>query len=147
MESLDGEDYAEQSFALAYRSAYQPACAAMLHAGVRASERETRQTVAIKDSAIVPIPVPRPSLSDNTKAIVNANDNGSIVSAKVDTEIRVVGPATPYLVSNPADASIAPVAANSAPKRVAPAQPGIATSWLDRISALIAPAAQADEGG
>lgn len=147
MVSLDGKDYAGQSFAFAYRSAYQPACAAMLHAGVGASERQSRQTVAIKASAIVPIPVPRPSPGDDTKPIVNASDRGSIVSAKVDTGIRVVGPATPYLVSNPFGEAIAPVAANSAPKRVAPADQGAAASWLDRISALIAPAAQADEGG
>jgi hypothetical protein len=145
MMSLDGEAYAEQPFAFAYRSAYQPACAATLHAGVKAAEEGARQAVAIKASVIVPIPVPRPSLTD-PKTIVDAPARTRVVAAdRRETTVRVVGPATPYLVSKLADGSIAPVAANSAPKRVA-TEPGIGTPWLDRISALIAPAAQADEG-
>lgn len=146
MASLEGEAYAEQPFAFAYRAAYQPACANMLHAGARAGADETPATVKIDASAIFPIPVPRPSLSES-EAIVVASSNGiagSDAGKQADPdEIRVVGPATPYLTGKPEPGSPAAVAANSAPKRISPVDR--APTFFDQISSLFAPAAQAGE--
>jgi hypothetical protein len=55
----------------------------------------------------------------------------------------VVGPATPYLPAAPAEALIAPLAANVAPKRITPSEAEI--SWLDLVSSLLTPAAWAGE--
>jgi hypothetical protein len=143
MVSLGGEAYAEQPFAFAYRSAYQPACAAMLQAGVKAAAEKAQKTVEIKASAIVPIPVPRPSLND-PKIIADASESPRIAAAdRGETKVRVVGLTTPYLVSKPDG----PFVASSAPERVVPAGPGApGTVWLEQLSSLVAPAAQADDG-
>jgi hypothetical protein len=140
MVSIDGEPYGKQPFAFAYRSAYQPACAAMLHAGVRAIESNVRRRVEIDPSAIVPIPVPRPSA---TTEVAGRGPTASHHSKVDDGHIRVVGPATPYLTAAPAEASIAPLAANVAPKRITPTEAEM--SWLDLVSSLLTPAAWAGE--
>jgi len=142
MVSIDGKPYGEQPFAFAYRSAYQPVCATMLHAGVRAIESNMRRRVKIDPSAIVPIPVPRPSA---TTAAAGRGLTGSAPGKVGDGNIRVVGPATPYLTAAPAGAAIAPLAANAAPKRITPTE--AETSWLDLVSNLLTPAAWAGEEG
>lgn len=139
--SLDGEPYAEQPFAFAFRTAYQPACAATLSAGVRAIEKNMRQTVRIDPQAIVPLPVPRPHVPET---VDTGRDERRVIARKhaPKRDIRVVGPAAPYIVARPADGAVGPLA--SAPERVWERD---AVSWIDRISGLIAPAAQADETG
>lgn len=139
--SLDGEPYAEQPFAFAFRTAYQPACAATLNAGVRAIEKNMRQTVRIDPQAIVPLPVPRPHVPET---VDTGRDERRVIARKhaPKRDIRVVGPAAPYIVARPADGAVGPLA--SAPERVWERD---AVSWIDRISGLIAPAAQADETG
>jgi len=145
MVSLASEAYSEQSFALNYRSAYEPACAALLRPNVRAAGEGTRKTVAVDPDAIVPVPVARPRMEAETVAVVYAA--GSRGRTNVDdgsrtSEIRVVGPANPYIVSAAAG-SAAPLAANSRPRRLNEATSAV-SSLLEQLTNFLTPAAQAE---
>jgi hypothetical protein len=138
MVSLGGETYAGQPFAFGYRAAYRPECAAMLQTGIKAGGEGDGETVAIDLSAAVPIPVPRPHPEGSDG--ITASPGGP---SGDPGQVRIVGPTTPYIISEPADGSTAPAA--SAPKRVAPVARGLGPPWREELSSRLSISAQAHE--
>lgn len=65
--SISGEAYKDKSFAFLYQRQFRQDCQGQLHAGlskVRASFLAAADRVRFKQFAVIPIPVPRPSSSD-----------------------------------------------------------------------------------
>ncbi len=100
--SLDGERYGDQSYALAYRSSYDPSCAIELKNGLAAlahrygEAQPAASANAAGEQVPKPLPVPRPVATEDPETKANAIGDLSIAEAKSvaassASSIRVVG--------------------------------------------------------
>ncbi len=120
--SVDGKKkYGEQPYAFQYRKTYNPVCVAQLQDGIESLKQ--RYTAALQDknplprqsaSLVVPIPTPRPTLSEDPETLADTLGGLSpaklrtVAAAKADTPtvVRQVGPewyADLYSLTKPAD--------------------------------------------
>ena len=100
--SLDGERYGDQSYALAYRSSYDPSCAVELKDGLAAlahrygEAQPSASAKATTERSLEPLPVPRPVATEDPETEANAIGSLSIAEAKSlaaspASAIRIVG--------------------------------------------------------
>lgn len=113
--SLDGEHYADQEYAFAFREAYTPHCAAQLHKGLAALKARVfaavptlgEQSEASVDNAtsidFVPIPFARQDWSTDPETL--ANRSGGLVPKRVKPSsvaaMRIVGDPYYFAEANP----------------------------------------------
>jgi hypothetical protein len=112
MISVDGEPYASQPYAFAYRGSYNPACAAQLATGLaafgKASQAFARQVAS--NMPLMPLPRARPADGEDPETLADAEgglslstdlappvaDAGRVVADARPPAVRTVGPSYYY---------------------------------------------------